>query len=62
MSPTSSPTDDSNTIYNGIAGDDSGSNSKDGGDKKGAAAAVEVGRSYGLAVVLASLFAGFAML
>ncbi|KAK2600041.1 hypothetical protein QQS21_005205 [Conoideocrella luteorostrata] len=55
---TTTATDDANTIYTDGAGGSSGG----GSGKKGAAAALEVGRTYGLAVVLTSLFAGFALL
>ncbi|KAF5124229.1 hypothetical protein E5D57_012158 [Metarhizium anisopliae] len=46
----------SNTIYTNAPGGGS-----DNG-KKGAGVALEVGRTYGLAIVLTSLFAGFALL
>lgn len=39
-----------------------GSSGSSSSDKKGAAAALEVGQAYGLVVVMAGLFAGFALL
>lgn len=60
-SPTASKTDGPNTIYTDSPG--GGSSGKGGSsDKKGAGVALEVGRTYGLAIVLTSLFAGFALL
>ncbi|KAG5989369.1 hypothetical protein E4U43_004515 [Claviceps pusilla] len=58
VEPTSTATDGPNTIYTDSPGGSNGG----GNGKKGAAAALEVGRTYGLVVVLASLFAGFALL
>lgn len=59
-SATASTTDEVNAINtNGPGGgSDSGSNS----GKKGAGIALEAGRTYGLAVVMTGLFAGFALL
>ena len=53
-------TDDPNAIYTGAPG--SSDNSGDLSSKKAAGVALDVGRSYGLAIIFASLFAGFAML
>ncbi|PNY26770.1 Uncharacterized protein TCAP_03294 [Tolypocladium capitatum] len=53
--PTASKTDGANTIF--TDGPDGGS-----GDKNGAGLAREVGRTYGMAIVVTSLFAGFALL
>ncbi|KHN95561.1 uncharacterized protein MAM_06618 [Metarhizium album ARSEF 1941] len=52
--PTSSS--GSNTIFSDAPGGGSA------GGKNGAGAALEVGRTYGLAIVLTGLFAGFAFL
>lgn len=49
------------TIFTGPAGSGSGSGSS-GKGKSMAAPAVEVGRAYGLAVLLGSMFVGFALL
>lgn len=59
-SATTTPTDGPNTIYTDVPGGSSGSGS--GSGKKGAGVALEVGRTYGLAIVLTGLFAGFALL
>ncbi|POR39598.1 Putative CDP-alcohol phosphatidyltransferase class-I family protein [Tolypocladium paradoxum] len=57
--PTASKTDGSDTIFtDGPGGGSSGSK----GDKSGASMALEVGRTCGLAIVLTSLFASFALL
>ncbi|PHH92115.1 hypothetical protein CDD83_8878 [Cordyceps sp. RAO-2017] len=54
-SATASQTDDPNTIYtNGPGGSRA--------DSRGAAAPLDVGRTYGMAIVLTALFAGFALL
>ncbi|KAG6039639.1 hypothetical protein E4U41_002388 [Claviceps citrina] len=55
---TSTATDGSNTIYT----DGPGGSNNGGSGKKGAATALEVGRTYGLAIVLTGLFARFALL
>jgi hypothetical protein len=52
-SSSTSSTDDGNTVFEGLAGDSK---------KPSAASVLEMGRGYGLAVVLGGLFAGFAML
>lgn len=58
-------------VFNGFGGasstptsgsSSSGSSSGSSSSKSGAQAAVEVGRSYGLAIVFTGLFAGFAMI
>ena len=55
-------------VYTGFAGSGSGSNSggsnsdKSGDTISGAAALLDVGRLYGLGVVLAGVFAGFSLL
>ncbi|CAM1504675.1 Fc.00g022660.m01.CDS01 [Cosmosporella sp. VM-42] len=71
---TASATDDGSVIYTDVSsGDDSGDDSSDdssndsgssksSGDKPGAAAALEVGRTWGLTVVMGSMFLGFALL
>ncbi|KAG6060988.1 hypothetical protein E4U17_002891 [Claviceps sp. LM77 group G4] len=55
---TSTATDGPNTIYT----DGPGGSSGGGSGKKAAAATLEAGRMYGLAVILTGLFAGFALL
>ncbi|KJZ76989.1 hypothetical protein HIM_03866 [Hirsutella minnesotensis 3608] len=55
VKPSASQTDDGNTLFTGNPGDSSG-------DKKGAGLTLEVGRTYGMALVLTGLFAGFALL
>lgn len=48
-------------IYTGLGGSSStGSNKND--DKSGSSAALDMGRSYGLTVVLAGLFTGVAIM
>jgi len=65
--PASSTASDT-TIFTGTPGGGSDGSDSDsdsdsaGSGKKGAAAALEVGRAYGLAVVVGSMFVGFAML
>lgn len=60
-SPSATSSDGANTIFtDGPDGSSGGSGS--GSGKKGAGAALEVGRTYGLAIVLTGLFAGFALL
>ncbi|KAG6004622.1 hypothetical protein E4U21_000898 [Claviceps maximensis] len=56
---TATATDGSNTIFTDSPG---AGTDGDGSGKKGAAAALEVGRTYGLVIVLTSLFVGFALL
>ncbi|KAG5915510.1 hypothetical protein E4U53_004469 [Claviceps sorghi] len=58
VEPTSSATGGPDTIYTDAPGGSNGG----GNGNKGAAAALEVGRTYGLAMVLTGLFAGFALL
>lgn len=54
VQPTLTQTGDGNVIYSNTPGGSGGSN--------GAGAAVQVGRTYGLAVVLTAIVAGFALL
>lgn len=67
-SVTESKTDDGTTIYTGTPGsedddEDSGSGSGSGGNNDSAATTLlDVGRVYGTAFVLGSMFVGFAML
>lgn len=53
-----SATGDSGTVYTGFGGTSSSSSSKKSAGKM----VLDAGASYGLAVVLAGLFAGFALL
>ncbi|KAK5992493.1 hypothetical protein PT974_05900 [Cladobotryum mycophilum] len=57
--PAATTTSDDGTVFTGTPGE-TGSASHPG--KKGAAPALEVGRAYGLFIVLGSMFVGFAML
>ncbi|KAM4067261.1 hypothetical protein HRG_001242 [Hirsutella rhossiliensis] len=56
VNPTASQTGDANTIYTDGPG---GSSSR---EKQGGGMTLEVGRTYGMAMVLTGLFAGFALL
>jgi hypothetical protein len=60
---TASATDDSNTVYTDTPGseDDDDSDSAES-TKSNGAAVIEVGRTWGLTIVLGTMFAGFAML
>jgi hypothetical protein len=69
--PTASATndeDDEDTIFTNSPGSDDGDNNEDSSSKPknvnepGAAAALGVGKAYGLAMVMGGLFAGFALL
>ncbi|KAH7156547.1 hypothetical protein EDB81DRAFT_394387 [Dactylonectria macrodidyma] len=70
VSATASATDDADTIYTDVVdGDDSDDDSSDSSsdsssssDKSGSAVALEAGRKWGLAVVMGSMFVGFALL
>jgi len=55
--PSASQTDEADTIYT-----DSPGSSDDGGDERDGASMLALGQAHGLAVVLGSLFVGFAML
>lgn len=57
--PSATPSKDPNQVFDGLAG-----GSTDGADsnKGSGAAALHFGQTYGLAVVLTSLFAGFAIM
>ncbi|KAI5467591.1 hypothetical protein BGZ63DRAFT_371620 [Mariannaea sp. PMI_226] len=59
-SATGTSTDTADTIYTDIGSDST--DSADSKDKGGAAMALEAGSRWGLAVVLGSMFAGFALL
>lgn len=63
---TASATDDADTVYTDAVGGDSDSSGSDSSssssDKSGSAAALEAGRKWGLAVVMGSMFVGFALL
>jgi hypothetical protein len=60
---TASATDDANTVYTDTPGseDDDDSDSAES-TKSNGAAVIEVGRTWGLTIVLGTMFAGFAML
>jgi len=58
---TGSPTSSGPAVFNGFGGSSSSSSSSSS-KKGGAQAAVDVGRSYGLAIVFTGLFAGFALI
>ena len=55
---TASASDDGTTIYTGNPGDED----DDSDGKSNGAVAIEAGRTWGLAVVLSTMFVGFAML
>ncbi|KAF4967593.1 hypothetical protein FSARC_4890 [Fusarium sarcochroum] len=55
---TASASDDGTTIYTGNAGDED----DDSDSKSNGSGAIEAGRTWGLAVVLSTMFVGFAML
>ncbi|KAK7404001.1 hypothetical protein QQX98_010228 [Neonectria punicea] len=61
---TASATDDADTVYTDVdGGDDSDSGSDSSNDdESGSAAALEAGRKWGLAMVMGSMFVGFALL
>ncbi|KAH7001306.1 hypothetical protein EDB80DRAFT_88674 [Ilyonectria destructans] len=63
---TASATDDADTVYTDVVDGDSDSSGSDSSssssDKSGSAAALEAGRKWGLAVVMGSMFVGFALL
>lgn len=56
----SSTTDDGQTIFTDTPGDESDSDNSD--DNGSGASALVIGRTYGLAIVFGTMFAGFAML
>ncbi|EQK99610.1 hypothetical protein OCS_04671 [Ophiocordyceps sinensis CO18] len=56
VNPTASQTGDANTIFT----DGPGGGAR--GEKQGTGMTLEVGRTYGMAMVLTGLFAGFALL
>ncbi|KAF4446011.1 cdp-alcohol phosphatidyltransferase protein [Fusarium austroafricanum] len=57
---TASATDDPNTVYTGNPGGDGDDSSSPA--KTNSAVVVEAGRTWGLTIVLSTMFAGFAML
>ncbi|QPC63638.1 hypothetical protein HYE67_005869 [Fusarium culmorum] len=61
---TASATDDANTVYTDTPGSDSDDNDSDSpaSTKSNGASVIEVGRTWGLTIVLGTMFAGFAML
>ena len=51
-------------VYSGLGGAEAtttAASSSGGGSKSGSQAALDIGRSYGLAVVFSGIFAGFAL-
>ncbi|KAF5005730.1 hypothetical protein FDECE_7851 [Fusarium decemcellulare] len=62
VSATASASDDGTTIYTGTPGDDDDEDSSSSSTTKNGSAALEAGRTWGLAVVLGTMFMGFAML
>lgn len=61
-SATASSTDSADTIYTDVSSTSTDSSDSSNKDKGGAAIALEAGSRWGLAVVLGSMFAGFALL
>ncbi|RGP79599.1 cdp-alcohol phosphatidyltransferase [Fusarium longipes] len=59
---TASATDDANTVYTDTPGGDNNDDSDTAESKKSSGAVIEVGRTWGLTIVLGTMFAGFAML
>ncbi|UPK98778.1 hypothetical protein LCI18_009713 [Fusarium solani-melongenae] len=59
---TASTTDDADTIFTGNPGGDDDDSSSDSSTSKNGSPALEAGRTWGLAVVLSTMFVGFAML
>ncbi|RSM02560.1 hypothetical protein CDV31_010865 [Fusarium ambrosium] len=59
---TASTTDDADTLYTGNPGGDDGDDDSDSSSSKNGSSALEAGRTWGLAVVLSTMFVGFAML
>jgi len=58
---TASSTNSDGTVYNGL-GTSSTTPSSDSSHKSGSHSALDLGQSYGLAVVFAGIFAGFALI
>jgi hypothetical protein len=61
---TASATDDANTVYTDTPGSENNDDDSDSAEttKSNGAAVIEVGRTWGLTIVLSTMFAGFAML
>lgn len=60
LAPTATPSTNPNQVFDGLAGSTTdGANSNNQGSGAGA---LQFGQTYGLAVVLTSLFAGFALM
>ncbi|OBS19655.1 hypothetical protein FPOA_11380 [Fusarium poae] len=61
---TASATDDANTVYTDTPGSENNDDESDSAEttKSNGAAVIEVGRTWGLTIVLSTMFAGFAML
>ncbi len=63
MAATATGAGATDTVYNGFGNDatttGSGSSSTSASNKSGARAALDLGQSYGMAVIVAGLFAGF---
>lgn len=62
---TASATDDPNTVYTDTPGSDDSDDDDSGSaksTKSNGAAVIEAGRTWGLTIVLGTMFAGFAML
>lgn len=60
---TASATDDPNTVYTGTPGSDDDDDSESAeSTKTNGASVIEVGRTWGLTIILGTIFTGFAML
>ncbi|KAI8719653.1 hypothetical protein NCS52_00746500 [Fusarium sp. LHS14.1] len=59
---TASTTDDADTLFTGSPGGDDDDSDSDSSTTKNGSSALEAGRTWGLAVVLSTMFVGFAML
>lgn len=59
---TASATDDADTIFTGNPGGNDEDSDSDSSSTKNGSSALEAGRTWGLAVVLSTMFVGFSML
>ncbi|KAK3329373.1 hypothetical protein B0H66DRAFT_596958 [Apodospora peruviana] len=62
MPATASASASGTKVYTGLAGETTDDSSSSNNDNKSAASALQFGQAYGLVVVMASLFAGFAIM
>ncbi|KAK4220214.1 hypothetical protein QBC37DRAFT_3758 [Rhypophila decipiens] len=62
LAPTATPSKDPNQVFDGLAGEPTDPANANGNSNNSGAGALHFGQTYGLAVVLTSLFAGFAIM